>query len=518
MAALTGAIGPATQLADNLLSPLSDGARRERNVVLLLIIYVLLWTAYGMLAKGSQDVHIDMSEQFMLARELALGYPKHPPLTMLIVRLWFSVFPATDWAYYLLAAANAGLSLWISWRLYARFLDGDKRVLGLALLTLLPFFNFHALKFNPNTVLLPLWAATTLLFLRSFEMRRLSDAALAGCFAALAMYGKYWSVVLLLGLAVAAVADPRRADYFRSRAPWVTIVCGGLVMAPHLIWLIYNHFAPFSYALFVHGEASSASSLMGVIEYLSGSIAYALIPILIVLVSARPGRKALWDMLWPLDVHRRLAAAAFWATLLIPALVAPLGGVRLTSLWSMSAWTLLPVLLLSSPLLAIARRDAARIVAAAAAFPWLMVAAAPAIGFAVLRSGDPMDGHASLLAKSVDRLWHEAIGTPLEVFGSTETFTYGVPFYLSEHPAVVHLLERPATAEEEALITRQGAALLCPMSSVICLGAANARAAAVPGAKRKEVEVRRSYLGSEGRSERYAIFAIPPSEPVPARQ
>ena len=32
------------------------------------------------IAKGSQDIHFDMSEQFALARELALGYPKHPPL------------------------------------------------------------------------------------------------------------------------------------------------------------------------------------------------------------------------------------------------------------------------------------------------------------------------------------------------------------------------------------------------------------------------------------------------------
>ena len=287
MAALTGAIRAETQFPDNLLSPLSDAARRERTVVLALLVYVVLWTAYGVIAKGSQDVHIDMSEQFMLARELALGYSKHPPLTMLIVRLWFGVFPTTDWAYYLLAATNAALALWIAWRLYAQFLDGEKRVLGLALLTLVPFFNFHALKFNPNTVLMPLWAATTLFFLRSFETRRLLDAALAGCFAALAMYGKYWSVVLLLGLALAALADPRRANYFRSSAPWITVLCGGLVMAPHLIWLLDNHFAPFSYALLVHGEAGLTSSLTGAIGYLAGSIAYALVPILIVLVFAR---------------------------------------------------------------------------------------------------------------------------------------------------------------------------------------------------------------------------------------
>src|SRR5437764_715979 len=83
-----------------------------------------------------------------------------------------------------------------------------------------------------------LWTATTLWFLRSFESRRVLDAALAGLFAAAAMYGKYWSIVLLLGLGVAALSDRRRAVYFSSAVPWVTIAVGTLALAPHLAWLI----------------------------------------------------------------------------------------------------------------------------------------------------------------------------------------------------------------------------------------------------------------------------------------
>jgi 4-amino-4-deoxy-L-arabinose transferase-like glycosyltransferase len=152
MSAVTDAIRPGKQFADPLLDALSDRERSERTVVLILLAYVALWTIYGVIAKGGQDIHVDMSEQFTLARELALGYPNHPPLNMLIVRLWFTVFPTADWAYYLLAATNAAIALWIAWRLFARFFDGYKRILGLALLTLVPFFNFHALKFNRNTV------------------------------------------------------------------------------------------------------------------------------------------------------------------------------------------------------------------------------------------------------------------------------------------------------------------------------------------------------------------------------
>src|SRR5947209_9438531 len=289
---------------ERLFDALADPARRERTAVAVLLGYVALWTLYGTMAKGSRDSHPAMSRQFALGRELALGYPKHPPLAMAVVRAWFAVFPTADWAYYLLAMVNVGLALWIAWRLCARFLDGEKRVLGLALLTLVPFFNFHGLKFNVNTVLMPLWAATTLWFLRSFETRRVLDAALAGLGAAACMYGKYWSIFLLLGLGIAALLDRRRAAYFRSGAPWVTIAAGALALAPHAAWLIANDFAPFSYAVAGHGPTSLLSALRGALGYLAGGVGYVAVPLVLVFAAARPGRAAVNDMAWPATPER----------------------------------------------------------------------------------------------------------------------------------------------------------------------------------------------------------------------
>ena len=512
-----GRRGPA--LIERLLDALTDPARRERTAAAVLLGYVALWTLYGVIAKGSQDIHVDMSEQFVLARELALGYPKHPPLTMVIVRAWFSVFPTTDWAYYLLAMANAGLALWIAWRLAARFLDGDKRVVGLALLTLVPFFNFHALKFNVNTVLMPVWAATTLWFLRSFETRRLLDAALAGAGAAAAMYGKYWSVFLLLGLGIAALVDGRRAAYFRSPAPWVTIAVGALAFAPHAAWLIANDFVPFSYAVAIHATGSFAAAIGDALGYLGGSLAYVAIPLVIVVAAARPDRAAVKDMAWPASPERRLAAAAFWAVLLAPAVIAPLAGVQLVSLWSMSAWTLLPVMLLSSPLVAISRRDAIGIVTLAAVFPFVMIAIAPAIAFAIHRGGPPAGvAHSSLVVEPIERLWRETAGRPLQVFAGLEEFTDGVSFYMPSHPLAAHLLDTLDLHAMDERIGRDGIVLFCPLqprslpNAAWCVNAANSIADRFPAGKRMEIEVARRFLGLDGKPARYLIITIPPRQ------
>src|SRR5262249_29278190 len=206
-------------MLDRRIEALADPARRERAVVAVLAAYCALWALYGVIAKGSQDIHFDMGEMVAWSRETVWGTPKHPPFGAWLVRAWFSVFPLADWAYYMFAMVVATAALWIAWKISERYLDADKRIAGLALLTLVPFFNFHALKFNANTVMLPLWAATTAFFLLSFETRSVAFAALAGLAAAAAMLGKYWSIVLLAGLGIAALADPRRAKYFGSPAP-----------------------------------------------------------------------------------------------------------------------------------------------------------------------------------------------------------------------------------------------------------------------------------------------------------
>jgi len=371
-------LAPITALHGALIDP----ARRERSVVLTLAVYAAVWTIYGTIAKSGQGLHPDMTELLDWSRHLAWGY-KHPPLAAAIVWLWFSVLPVAAWSYYLLAMLMPTIALWIVWRLSADYLDIEKRVFGLALLTLVPFFNFHALKFNVNTVLIPLWAATTLWFLRSYTTRSTLYAALAGAGAAACMLGKYWSIFLIAGLVVAALIDKRRAGYFRSAAPWITVAAGLVVIAPHLLWLYQHDFAPFGYAMTIHGAKSFANTAFAALGYLAGSAGYVAIPVIIALIAGHPSRATVADIMWPADSDRRLAATAFWAPLLLPVVGALASGTDITSLWSMSACTLLPVLLLSPPAMTISDVDTRRLLAFAVALPLVMLIVSPAIAIMV---------------------------------------------------------------------------------------------------------------------------------------
>src|SRR5260370_1025844 len=119
----------------------------------------------------------------------------------------------------------------------------------------------------------PRWPATTLWCPGSLAPRAGLGAALAGLGAAAGMYGKYWSIFLLLGPGIAALAGRRRAAYFGSPVPWVTIAVGALALAPHVAWLIANDFAPFSYAIVLHRAGSFPSTIGPALGYPAGSLA-----------------------------------------------------------------------------------------------------------------------------------------------------------------------------------------------------------------------------------------------------
>ncbi len=74
----------------------------------MLLAYAAVWALYGVLAKGSQDIHFDMGEVVAWSRDLDWGYAKHPPLAAWLARAWFTVFPLTDWSYYLFAMSLGG--------------------------------------------------------------------------------------------------------------------------------------------------------------------------------------------------------------------------------------------------------------------------------------------------------------------------------------------------------------------------------------------------------------------------
>ncbi|RJF75824.1 glycosyltransferase family 39 protein [Rhodopseudomonas palustris] len=497
----------APSLIDRWTDALLDPKRQERAVVLSLAVYAAIWTAYRTIATWPRDVHADVSELYAWSRHLAFGYDKHPPFSALVTRAWFSVVPVSDITFHLLATVNIALTLYIAWRTMRRYLAPEKALFGLALLTFIPFFNFIALKYNANAVLLPLWALTIHCFLRAFESRGWLWPALAGLFAGCAMLGKYWSIVLIGALGLGALLDPRRARFFASPAPWLMIVAGALVLAPHLAWLVEHRFPSFAYAA-AHESDGFVHNARDTLGYLTGCVGYAALALIVWAALLRPTRAALAESAWPADPQRRLIVTIQALLLVGPAPVALLTGVRVVPLWAMPAYTLLPIVLLSSPLIAVGGDALRKVLIGAAALALAILAAAPGVAVAIHTTSTPEPyEYASLLAGDIAKQWQRHSTQPIGMVAGETVLASNTAYYLRTETRAFETADPTALKAE---ITARGGALVCSAADQACLARAEQIVAGQQQILRSKVWLSRPLFGLPGGTVQDVFFLVLP--------
>ena len=493
-----------------LVEALGDPARARRAALALALGYAALWAIYGIVAKSSQDLHADTAEMIVWMREPALGFPKHPPFPAWMLWLWFRVFPLADWSVMLFAAINMAAAIYFAFALCGEWLDGYKRAVVPFLLAAIPFYNFLAFKYDANAATLPLWPLAMWAFVRSLRANHPGWAALTGLACAAAMLSKYWSAFLLAALFFAAVIDRRRWAYFRSAAPWVTAGVFLLAVAPHVYWLVRENFPPMRWVS-TRRVAESAGDLAASLgDYVGGSIGYAAGAILLVVICVRPPIRGVFDGFFPRD-ERRTAAALFWPPVILPLLAAVVTWVRLLSLWSMSSFNLLPVMLLGSSRVAVSRDAALRIAGTVTAITVLIAAASPVVAYAILRQGVENDAaYARLVMRTAEHEWHKATDKPLKLIAGPFVLVSTAAFYGADKPSTfADFSPYLSPWADEARIAREGMAVMVATDNP-WFDFTLKKIDDYPGARRSEVTLARRWLWFESAPKRFVLAIVPP--------
>jgi 4-amino-4-deoxy-L-arabinose transferase-like glycosyltransferase len=494
--------GPAA-LADTLMRRsvrfLSTGSEAA-TVVSILAAFVAAWMLFWEISTASVDVHYDASEAVLWAQHFAFGY-KHPPLTGWLFALWFSVFPRAQWAMNLLTVLTSAVGLAISWRLLRDHLDRNRALLGLFALMLIPLYDVKAEVLNANTVMIPVWAAALLFYLRARRGLGVVDAFLAGAFASLTMLGKYWAVFLFASMAAAALTGPGMRRFWRSPAPYVMAVGAAIVVAPHLWWMLTQSGASVQFAESVVNRMPFSAALAKSANYFLGAIAYVIGP-LIFFAALRPSRAALVDTLWPPEELRRQAWLLLLVPLVLPALVNLFVPYRLTAAWTSANWALLPLVLYGSRYLLIDERVSARAGLATLAVTLAILIAAPVIACVRLSHGhDPYRPHFAQVAQ----IGEELAGRPVALIWGSEGIVSGMPFYLRQ---AKRLTVGPLSAEGRAAVAAHGLLIVCTSDDESCRQ--NAKPFIDAGAPSKTVTLTRRFLGFSAKPVSFQITAVPP--------
>jgi 4-amino-4-deoxy-L-arabinose transferase-like glycosyltransferase len=489
----------AGRLVDGGVRLLSDHGEAA-IVAAVLAFFVAVWMLFWQISTATVDVHYDASEAIVWAQHFAFGY-KHPPLTGWLFALWFSVFPRQQWAMNLLTVATSTVALAVSWRLLRDHLDKNRALLGLFALMLIPLYDVKAEVLNANTVMIPVWAAALLFYLRARRGLAPVDAVLAGAFASLAMLGKYWAIFLFAGMAVASLVGPGVRRFWRSPAPYLMAVGAAIVLAPHVWWMATQSGASVEFAESVVQRTPFGTALTRSANYFVGAVAYIIGP-LIFFAALRPSRAALADTVWPGEELRRQA----WILLLVPLVLPALANLaipyRLTAAWTSPNWALLPIVLYGSQTLFIDERATVRAGLFTLAATLAILVASPVIATVRLTHGpDPYRPH----FREVAEIGQTLAGRPVALIWGSQGIVSGLPFYL---PQAKPLLVGPLSAEGRAAVAAKGLLIVCIDGDEGCRQ--NAKPFIEAGAPSKTVTLTRSFLGFSSAPESFQITAVPP--------
>ena len=317
--------------------------RPQAAFAVFLALHFLVWTALPALLYP--NLPLDLIEALTYGREWQLGYDKLPPLPWWLVELVHQLV-GVDAAYYALAQIAVVGAFAVVW-LTARPLVGPVGALvSVLILDGLHYFHYTAAKFNHDVIQLPLWALAGYAFHAALRRGRVLHWMLLGLALGLALWAKYFVVVLAAPLALFLLFDRDARKALATPGPWIALAVALLVMAPHLLWLVRNDFLPFAYA------SARAAPSRGLLDHVLHPVVFAvgqlgfLLPALLIaaaLVWPRPkADEAAADVAAKADAFdRRIVTLLAFGPAAITIALSALTGRGAIAMWGYPLWLFL---------------------------------------------------------------------------------------------------------------------------------------------------------------------------------
>ena len=225
-------------------------AKNKKNLknlfYVFLIIHLIVWTLIPSLTNN--NLPLDTIEALAWGSNLDWGFNKHPPMSAFLVEIFYQIFGAQDWAYYLLSQICVIISFFVVFKFAEDFFENKVFcLLSVLLLEGIYFYNFTTPEFNVNVCLMPFWALTVLYLWKGFKDNKIIDWLLVGLFAGFGFLSKYLFIYLGLAMDVFLIymIYKKKID-FKCLVSFISFL---IVLLPHLIWLTENNYITITYGL-----------------------------------------------------------------------------------------------------------------------------------------------------------------------------------------------------------------------------------------------------------------------------
>ncbi len=227
----------------------------NRNINNIFFIFALshliIWTIVPSLT--NKNLPLDTIEALAWGSNLDWGFNKHPPMSAFFPEVFFKIFGAQDWAFYLLSQIFVLIAFYFVFKLSFEVLGNIKlSLISVLLLESIYFYNFTTPEFNVNVCQLPFWSLVVYFTWKIYETKEIkfSDCFFIGLFAAIGFLSKYLFIYLLFAIIFLFthsifVKKIKKFDFKYL----ITIEVFLVLLVPHLIWLFNNDFITINYGL-----------------------------------------------------------------------------------------------------------------------------------------------------------------------------------------------------------------------------------------------------------------------------
>ncbi|HTW35216.1 MAG TPA: glycosyltransferase family 39 protein [Rhizomicrobium sp.] len=306
----------------------------------LILAQLLIWTLVPWFFAVSLPLDV-VSDGLGWGHEWQWGYFKHPPLPSWTVEAFFDVLG--DIGPFLLSQIAIAITYAFVFLIGREMMPSRQALIATLLLVGVYYFSIPTPEWNHNVAQMPVWAWATYSYLRAIRTGGLRWWAMLGLACGMAVLTKYASAVLFLAMLAHLLSTRKTAAAFATFGPYLALAVLLAVIAPHLTWLVQNHFPTFSYAAARAGHGESAlHRIIAPFHFLLSQLA-TLLPALIVAAAIGLLRRVKLPSLD--DENFRFLVFLGLGPALITALLSLLSGFGIRDMWGAPMWNLTGLLI-----------------------------------------------------------------------------------------------------------------------------------------------------------------------------
>lgn len=213
-------------------------ARPALAVWLAAVMQALLWLIVPSLFYPGPPGELPFT--LAVGHELQLGTDLGPPLAFWLAEAAYDLAGGHLFGVYLLSQICVVGTYWAVFALARSIVGAQQAALAVLLMVGISAFTIPTPDFGPTVLTMVLWAAILMDYWRAVGERSRGHWVALAVEIGLLLLTSYAGLLLVGLLAVFTLVNARARAVLRTTDPWFALIVAGIVMFPHLLWVIDN--------------------------------------------------------------------------------------------------------------------------------------------------------------------------------------------------------------------------------------------------------------------------------------